>query len=236
VSAPGRRPLPQRPTPDPTPAASPQSEQAHQTRKSGRLRRFDSRSWAGAIVLMGAFTALLWIVELINSSDGYRLDRFGVRARTAAGLWGIVTQPFLHRSAEHLASNTLPVILIGWVVMLAGLRNWLVVTTLVVVVGGAVTWLIGPTGTVIVGASSMVFGWMGYLLARALFSRRIKWILVAVAVLFFYGTLLAGLFPTLHSNAPWQANLGGFVAGVVAGAVLHPRGRDSRLTPRTVVL
>ncbi len=98
--------------------------------------------------------------------------------------------------------------------------------------GGLITWLIGPADTVIVGAGGLVFGWMGYLLARAVFSRRLKWILVAVAVLFFYGTLLAGLLPSLHSNVSWQANLGGFVAGAVAGAVLHPRGRDSRLAAR----
>lgn len=185
---------------------------------------------------MGIFTAALWVVEIVNASESYGLNRFGVRPRSAAGLWGIVTQPLLHKSAEHLAGNTLPVILIGWVVMLAGLRSWAIVTAAIVVVGGLITWLIGPAGTVIVGAAGLVFGWMGYLLARAVFSRRLKWILVAAAVLFFYGTLLAGLFPSLHSHVSWQANLGGFVAGVVTGAVLHPRGRDSRLAPRAAVL
>jgi membrane associated rhomboid family serine protease len=199
-------------------------------------RYLDAHSWVGAIVLMSIFAGLLWLVEVVNVSESYGLNRFGVRPREAAGLWGILTQPFLHKSVEHVASNTLPVILIGWVVMLAGLRSWAIVTAGIVLVGGLLTWLIGPGGTVIVGAGSLVFGWMGYLLARALFSRRIKWILVAAAVLFFYGTLLAGLFPSLHSHTSWQANLAGFLAGVVIGGVLHPRGRDSRLAARPAVL
>ncbi len=196
----------------------------------------DARSWIGAIVLMCVFTAILWAVELINLTEDHGLDRFGIRPRAVAGLWGIATQPFLHRSAAHMGSETVPVILIGWVVMVAGLRTWAVVTAVVVLLGGLITWLIGPSGALLVGASGMVFGWMGYLLARAIFSRRIKWILVAAAVLFFYGTLLAGLLPSLHSNVSWQANLGGFVGGAVAGAALHPRGRDSRLSPRRAVL
>lgn len=203
---------------------------------AGWRRWVDPRSWIGAIVLMCGFAALLWAVQAIDLAVDYRLLRFGIRPRSVDGLWGIVTQPFLHHDAAQMARDTLPVILIGWVVMLAGLRSWFVVTSLVVVLGGLLTWLIGPSGALIVGASGMVFGWMGYLLARALFSRRLKWILVAVAVLFFYGTLLAGLFASLHSNVSWQANVGGFVAGVVAGAVLHPRGRDSRFSPRTAVL
>ena len=101
--------------------------------------------------------------------------------------------------------------------------------------GGLLTWLVGPSHTVIIGVSGLVFGWLGYLLARALFSRRLKWILVAIAVLFFFGTLLFGLFPTLHSDVSWQAHVCGFVAGVVAGGLLHPRGGEMRLSGRSAV-
>ena len=184
---------------------------------------------------MCGFAALLWIVEIINAIDGYQLNRFGLQPRVLAGLWGVLTAPFLHNDVAHLASNTLPVILVGWVLMLSGLRTWLMVTAFVVVVGGLLTWLVGPSNTVIVGASGLVFGWLGYLLARAWFSRQLKWILVAVAVLFFFGTLLFGLFPTLHSGVSWQAHVCGFVAGVGAGALLHPRGGEMRLARRSAV-
>jgi membrane associated rhomboid family serine protease len=193
------------------------------------------QSWSGALIVMIAVGAVFWVVQFLNAADEYRLDRFGVRPREVDGLWGVVTMPFLHASYNHLLSNTVPLVLIGWVLLLSGIRVWATVTAIVVLAGGALTWLVGPANTLIVGASAMIFGWLGYLLARAYFSRRLKWIIVAILVLVFFGTLLIGLFPTLHSGISWQAHVCGFAAGIGAGAVLHPRGGATRLTRRSVV-
>lgn len=172
---------------------------------------------------MVAVAAVLWIVQIISSV--HSLTGYGLQPRHVVGLRGIVTEPFLHANYRHLLSNTAPLILIGWVVLLAGVRTWLIVTAVVVLGGGLLTWLVAPSDQVIVGASGMVFGWLAFLLARAVFSREVKWILVAVAVLFFFGTLLFGLFPTLRSDISWQAHACGFAAGVGAAALLHhPRG------------
>lgn len=175
---------------------------------------------------MCAFTAVLWIVGIVNSADNYALDRFGLKPRQLDGLWGVLTQPLLHDSYPHLVSNTAPVLLVGWVLMLSGVRVWLTVTVIVIVPGGLLTWLVAPSG-LILGASALVFGWLGYLIARAYFSRRLRWIAVAVAVLFFFGTFLGRLLPTFHSTQSWQSHVCGFVAGILAGALLHPR-RGSR--------
>jgi membrane associated rhomboid family serine protease len=204
-----------------------------------RARRFeppfDPQSWSGALIMMVAVAAVLWIVQLVNASDDYRLDRFGLKPREVDGLWGLVTMPLLHSSYGHMLSNTVPLVLIGWVVLLSGLRVWLVVTPLVIVGGGLLTWLFAPGHSVVVGASGLIFGWLGYLLARAFFSRKLKWIVVAVVVLVFFGTLLFGLFPSVRSDASWQAHVCGFVAGIGTGALLHPRGGATRLPRRPVV-
>jgi membrane associated rhomboid family serine protease len=196
---------------------------------------FNPQSWTGALIIMSSLGALLWIIQIVNAADDYDLDRFGVKPRHVDGLWGLVTMPFLHASYAHMLSNTIPFILIGWVLLLSGVRTWATVTAMVVVGGGALTWLVGPGHSVIVGASGMVFGWLGYLLARAYFSRKLKWIIVAILVLVFFGTLLFGLFPTLNSSVSWQAHVCGFVAGVGAGWLLHPRGGETRLPGRTAV-
>lgn len=195
---------------------------------------FAPQSWSGALILMGVFGAVLWIVQIINASDNYGLDRFGLQPREVDGLWGVLTMPFLHASYGHMFSNTVPLLAIGWILLLSGVRTWLTVTAIVIVVGGILTWLIGPHG-VIVGASGMIFGWLGYLLARAYFSRKVKWIFTAVVVLIFFGSLLFGLFPTLHSGVSWQAHVCGFLAGVGAGALLHPRGGETRQRRRPAV-
>ncbi|MEO9137599.1 MAG: rhomboid family intramembrane serine protease [Jatrophihabitans sp.] len=192
----------------------------------------DPSSWFGAIIVMVGVAALLWIVQVVNSA--HRINEHGLQPRHLAGLIGIVTMPFLHADWNHLYSNTLPLILIGWVLLLAGLRTWLVVTALVVLGGGLLTWLVAPGNENIVGASGLIFGWLGYLLARALFSREVKWVLIAIVVLFFFGTLLFGVLPTASHQVSWQAHACGFAAGVGAAALLHRTKGQTALFGRAV--
>lgn len=186
---------------------------------------FDPTSWSGAIILMLGVAAVLWVVQILNAANDYSFDRFGLRPRRVDGLWGVVTEPFLHTSYGHMFSNTAPLVLIGWVLLLSGVRVWLFVSAFVIVVGGLATWLVAPDG-LIVGASGLVFGWLGYLIARAYFSRKLKWIVIAILVLFFFGTLLTSLLPSFDKNVSWQAHVCGFGAGILVGALLHPRQRS----------
>jgi membrane associated rhomboid family serine protease len=195
---------------------------------------FDPQSWSGALIIMAAVAAVLWVIQIFNAADDYDLDRFGLQPREVDGLWGLVTMPFLHGSYSHMFSNTVPLIAVGWILLLSGLRTWATVTAIVVVGGGLLTWLVAPHG-LIVGASGLIFGWLGYLLARAYFSRKLKWILTAAVVLTFFGGFLFGLFPTLRSGVSWQAHVCGFAAGVGAGALLHPRGGATRQWRRPAV-
>lgn len=197
--------------------------------------RFDPTSWSGALIVIGLVTAVLYVVEYFNAAHNYSWDRFGVRPRQADGLWGVVTQPFLHASWGHLLSNTIPLVAIGWALMLSGIRVFLFVTACVVVIGDFLTWLVAPSGQIIVGASGLIFGWLGYLVARAVFSRRIKWIMVAVMLLVFFGTLLGSLLPTVDSRVSWQSHVCGALVGVAVAWFLHPRkggrGRPAGRTP-----
>jgi membrane associated rhomboid family serine protease len=190
--------------------------------------KFDPTSWSGAIAVMSVFGLALLVVQIVNAHENQGLDRFGLRARHVSGLWGILTQPFLHQSYGQLLSNIAPVVFIGWVLLLSGVRVWLFVTAAVILLGGAATWLVAPSAHVIVGASGLTFGWMGYLLARAYFSRKIRWILTAIALLIFFGTLLGSLVPATHTHVPWESNVCGFAAGVFVGWLLHPRVRSNR--------
>lgn len=182
----------------------------------------DPSTWFGAILLMLGLTAIIWIVQIVNALNDQSLDRFGLRPRSVGGLWGIGTSPFLHSGWGDLFSDFLPFLLIGWVVLITGLREWLIVTAFVLVLGGVAAWLVAPQG-VYVGASGVVFGWIGYLLARAVVARRIKWIVTAIMVLVIFGALLGSLAPQYKTQSEWASQLCGFLAGVVIAIVLHPR-------------
>lgn len=183
---------------------------------------FDPSSWSGALIVMAVVVAALWVVQIVNDAHHLSFNRFGLKPRSVDGLWGVLTAPALHVSYGHLLSESVPILGVGWVLMLSGVRTWLTVSGLVLVLGGLATWLVAPSG-LFVGASGVVFGWLGYLLGRAYFTRKVRWILSAAAVLFFFGTLLAGLLPSVDKHASWQSHVCGFLAGVVAAAALHPR-------------
>ncbi len=183
--------------------------------------------WGQAIAVMAVLAGVLWAIEIVNVALDYRFNRFGLEPRTAGGLWGILTMPFLHASAYQLLAITGPFLLIGWVVLLGGWRSFALITVLCTLVGGALAWLIAPSDTTEVGVSALVFGWLGYIVARAIFSRRITWIASALVVLLLFGSMFFSLIPEATSRGigqvAWQAHLAGVVAGLLAGWLLHQR-------------
>ncbi|MBV9593805.1 MAG: rhomboid family intramembrane serine protease [Actinobacteria bacterium] len=191
---------------------------------------FNPRSWSGALITMFAIDAGLWIIQIINASSDYGLNRYGLRPRELRGLEGVITSWFLNDSYWHLLTTSAPLVIVGWFILLSGIRPLVLSTAVIVIAGGLATWVVSPAN-LIVGSSSLVIGWMGYLFARAYFSRKITWIIGAVAVAVFFTGLLGGLLPGPTSDSTWQAHLCAFLAGLLGGGLLHPRRRK---TPRPV--
>jgi membrane associated rhomboid family serine protease len=194
-------------------------------------KQFQPDGWAGAFTVMTALLGVLWLVQLVNASNGGRLVRFGLHPGDLDGLQGIITEPFLHSSYGHLLANSLPFLALGWLVLTSGFRAWLLATGIIMGIDGIFTWLVAPSGTV-VGASGLVFGWLAYLIARAYFARKIAWIIIAVAAAATFSSLFTGLLPST-SGVSWQAHVGGILGGIAAGWVLHPRKSKKATTSTT---
>jgi membrane associated rhomboid family serine protease len=178
---------------------------------------------------LGALVAIMWGVEIVNALDSYRLDNDGIVPRSVAHLDGIVFAPFLHASFGHLLSNTVPFIILGFAIALAGARRLLLVSLIVALVSGAGTWLTAPGGSVTVGASGVVFGYATYLISRGLFNRKLVELGLGLVVLVvFGGALLYDLIP--HTGISWEAHLFGGIGGVLAAAGLA-RERPSTAAP-----
>jgi membrane associated rhomboid family serine protease len=180
---------------------------------------------ADGLRTLAGLVAILWAVEIVNALDSYRLDSDGIVPRSFSHLYGIVFAPFLHASFGHLLSNTVPFVILGAAIALAGAGRLLLVSLIVALVSGVGTWLTAPAGSVTVGASGVVFGYATYLISRGLFNRKLVEVGLGVVVLVvFGGALIYDLIP--HTGISWEAHLFGGIGGVIAAAGLS-RGRSA---------
>jgi membrane associated rhomboid family serine protease len=175
-----------------------------------------------AALVMLLLLAGLWVLEFLDQLSGHELDQFGIHAQEVDGLPEILTAPFLHAGWDHLISNSLPFFVLGFLVLLSGIARWLATSLIIIVISGMSAWFLTPPNTIILGASGLIFGWLTYLLARGIWSRRPAQVAVAVLVLLVYGGLIWGLLPG-NAGISWQAHLGGAVGGVLAAWLLHRR-------------
>jgi membrane associated rhomboid family serine protease len=183
------------------------------------------RSRDEGLLLVAGLAVVMWVVEIVDVV-AFDLDSHGIEPRDPDGLPGILFAPFLHAGFDHLIGNTIPFLLLGGAIALAGLARVAAVTAIVVVVGGVGTWLAGPENTVHIGASGVVFGYAAYLVSRFWWTRRALDLGVGVIVLAVYGTtLLVGLVP--HPGVSWQGHLFGAVGGLVAARLVHPRAKPA---------
>jgi membrane associated rhomboid family serine protease len=187
----------------------------------------------GATIL--TFVALLYLVELIDQLTGHSLDANGIRPLESDGLWGIVFGPILHANWQHLMANTIPLLVLGFLMTLAGLSRFVWATAIVWILGGLGTWLIGDIGsncgpTDHIGASGLIFGWLAFLMVFGIFVRRFWDIVIGLAVLVVYGGVLLGAMPVLGrcGGVSWQGHLCGAIAGVVAAYLLSAPERKAR--------
>lgn len=172
------------------------------------------------IKILGSFVAIFWILEVLDQSffqfvfrSG--LDRFGIVPHRIIGLRGILFAPFLHGGWSHLIANTVPFIILGWLVMLRETSDFVTVTLYSMVVAGIGTWVFGVPNSLHIGASSLIYGYLGFLLLRGYFERNASSIYISIMVFLLYGSVVWGVFPT-QAGVSWQGHLFGFIGGILA--------------------
>ena len=181
-------------------------------------------AWTRAAFVISGFVVLLYAIEFVDTLMDNRLDQEGVQPQERDGLLGILFAPLLHAGWGHLAANTLPLMLLGFLILLSGVGQWLEVTAIVWFVGGLGTWLVAAPNTVHLGASVLVFGWLVHLILRGFFTRRPGQIVLGLVVLFLYGGVLWGVLPG-QTGISWQGHLFGAVGGGLAAWLTADRTR-----------
>jgi membrane associated rhomboid family serine protease len=175
-----------------------------------------------ALFVMAGFLAILWIIQLVNVADGYRLSQdYGIRPHDVASLPDILTSPFLHLSWSHIEGNSGPLFIFGFLAAYRGVVRFLGLTVLIIVVSGLAYWLTASPHSYGDGASGVVFGYLGYILVRGIFDRHAVDLLIGAIMALCFAYQFTVLLP--HAGIGWQDHIGGLAAGILGGWIFRDR-------------
>ncbi|WP_444929052.1 rhomboid family intramembrane serine protease [Microbulbifer sp. SSSA002] len=164
--------------------------------------------WVGAIFLV------LAAIETINLLSGRSLNYFGIVPRSLNHLPHIFSAPLLHGSSWHFFSNIFTLCIFSFLVLQYGVNTYLKVTLAIAITTGLAVWLLGGRGNHL-GASSIIYGYFGFLLLAGFISRKFSRLLISIVVAIFYGGLIFGVLPQ-GRYISWESHLFGFIFGLLA--------------------
>lgn len=193
-----------------------------------------TRALRSQALVLGGTLAVFWIVFVVNWLLRGALLGFGVIPRTAAGLRGILFAPFLHVTPDHLIANSIPFVVLGWMVMLRDERHFIPVTIAGMLGSALIAWLLGAPGSVHIGASGVIFGYLGFLMLSGWYARSFGSIVLSAVVTLVWGSLVLGMLPGVPGIS-WQAHAGGFIGGVLAARAFRIRRRENQIDISTTL-
>lgn len=171
------------------------------------------------ITLAGSFVLLLWIIKLCESVLGVSLTSLGVYPQKPSGLFGVISAPLIHSDWQHLMSNTLPILLLGSMLIYGYPRSrWWVIAIVWIASGVCVWYFARPSFHV--GASGVTHGMFFYLFAAGILRRDKRSSVLLMVASFMYGTMLWTIFP-LQPGVSFEYHFFGALSGVVCAVAFR---------------
>ncbi len=167
---------------------------------------------------MGYLMSTLWGVNIVNWALGSPLNILGIYPRSAWGLLGIIFAPILHGNFNHLFFNSIPLFVLGMFILMLGQNLFICVTVILAIMEGLLVWIFGRKALHI-GASGIIAGYFGFVLGLAYFYPTIISLILGFVTLYYFGSILLGIFPS-SALVSWESHLAGLLSGVVLIYVL----------------
>lgn len=165
------------------------------------------------------FILILYAIQVFNTF--LPLEKFGIFPRSVIGIPGIAFSPLLHANFSHLASNTLPLIVLFSMLVYTYPKEVVSKAILaIIILGGSMVWLFARKSYHI-GASGLIYGLIVFLVYSGIRNRNTKATTIAIITLFLYGGLIWGVLPILSGHhVSWEGHLFGAIAGGITAHFL----------------
>ena len=147
-----------------------------------------------SIVIATSFAALLWGLKLFEFALGVNFYELGVYPRTQSGLLGVITAPLIHGSWEHLIGNTLPLVLLGSMLLYGYPRSRFFALAGIWLLSGTGVWLFARSSYHF-GASGLTHGIFFYLFVGGILRRDKRSAALLMVAFYMYGGMLLTILP-----------------------------------------
>ncbi len=186
------------------------------------MRRNDNAGM-NAILFLVALNILVFVFKLLDPDLTYLLGL--TPALVPQQPWTIITSMFVHASFNHILFNMISLYFLGsFLLRLVGEANFLKVYFIGGIAGNLLYILLGPAMIPGVGASGAIFAIGG---ALALMAPKLPVVVfpLPVPVPLWGAMTFFLLISFVMAGIAWQAHLGGFLFGLLAGIYLKRRWR-----------
>ena len=180
---------------------------------SGYDPDLEKKIFRHSLVLPGFFLFLFFLVKIIEQTLGLDFTTGGIFPRHIKGLPGILLSPFIHSDFNHLASNSLPFLLLFFILIYFYRAISYQIFFLIFLISGTCVWL-GGRESWHIGASGLVYGMAAFHFVSGIIRSDIRLLTITVVVVFLYGGMIWGVFP-IFPGISWESHLWGGMAGVI---------------------
>jgi len=168
------------------------------------------------------FVMVMWLVKYAEYVCECDFGEYGVFPRNMDGIKGILLSPFIHGDLGHLASNSVPLLLLGAGLVFFYRQLALKVFGLIYFLSGAGLWL-GGREVYHIGASGLIYGLAFFLFVSGVLRKDTRLLAISLLVVFLYGSMVWGVFP-LWRGISWEAHLFGSLAGILCAVIYRKEG------------
>ena len=173
-----------------------------------------------AVILLPLFFVLtLWLVFWYELHFHHSLSHFGVYPREVFGLKGILFSPFLHGDIEHLANNSIALLVLLPILRYFYKEQSFVVLFLGILFSGLGTWLLGRPNYHI-GASGLIYALVSFIFFKGIFTKYYRLVALSFTIVILYGGSVWYMFPNVKEGISWEGHLAGFLVGLALALVL----------------
>lgn len=166
-----------------------------------------------SLLFPALFVLAMWVVKIVEVTSGLSFVTYGIFPRTSDGLKGILFSPFIHADFSHLISNSLPLFLLGFMLIYFYRRISYRIFFILYFLSGISVWFFGRDAWHI-GASGVVYAMAAFHFVSGIIRSDVRLLTLSVVVVFLYGGLVWGLLP-IRPEISWEGHLSGAVAGII---------------------